>query len=339
MMTQRALWALPILLMLAGCGGGSNGPLPDKATLFGQIAYSQNEGFSTVPGGPVDNVRSDIYLARAGGTTRARVTPPTLGTFNEAPAISPDGQSIAFVSSGDNGQARDIYTIATDGSDLRRVTADGNAIEESAPRWTRDGKRLLFYSSPSVNGTLVEFKIYSVSAQGGTPQVLLRGDGGIFGFDLSPDGRNVAYGAYNPSDGSSRIVLRALSGTSEPRTLPGSYDELSFAFSPDGRRLALTFRQPDGTVPGRASFALAVMNVDGTNVRTVIEGLNRSGGVSWSPNGVYLAYGSNQGSIVPPNLDAINGTIYIVRADGSSAPRVLGLQGARGGQFSPSWSR
>jgi TolB protein len=59
---------------------------------------------------------------------------------NDWPAYSPDGSTIAFAS--DRNGRFEIYTIRTDGSRLRRLTDTG---DDQRPRWSPDGKQIVFY--------------------------------------------------------------------------------------------------------------------------------------------------------------------------------------------------
>lgn len=78
----------------------------------------------------------EIHLLNADGSN-AHVISPTGGNSRE-PSFSPDGQWIAFSSSYDNpgdANACEIYIMRVDGSDLRRLTANGYC--DSQPRWGR----------------------------------------------------------------------------------------------------------------------------------------------------------------------------------------------------------
>jgi TolB protein len=69
----------------------------------------------------------------------------TDGTFNDnSPAWSPLGDRIAFTSRRDGTRDYDLFSIRTDGTDLRRLTsAPGN---DSHPAWSPDGQWLVFTS-------------------------------------------------------------------------------------------------------------------------------------------------------------------------------------------------
>ena len=74
-------------------------------------------------------------------------------------AWSPDGSQIAF----DMGSA--IYTIQPDGTQLRRLTDDGDDI---APRWSPDGS-LISYSSRS---STAHYQLYVMNADGSNPYLV-----------------------------------------------------------------------------------------------------------------------------------------------------------------------
>src|SRR5436190_748384 len=73
-----------------------------------------------------------------------------------APALSPDGGRVAFtvqaVNEKDNKYHREVWVVPTAGGDPTRFTSP--ATESSNPRWSADGKYLLFTSTrPGGKGT------------------------------------------------------------------------------------------------------------------------------------------------------------------------------------------
>src|SRR6185436_15955834 len=68
---------------------------------------------------------------------------------------SPDGSSIAFVSSRDGN--REIYLVRPDGSGLERLTND--PANDDIPKWSPDGKRIAFQA---VRGSMLESRNYDI---------------------------------------------------------------------------------------------------------------------------------------------------------------------------------
>jgi dipeptidyl aminopeptidase/acylaminoacyl peptidase len=81
-----------------------------------------------------------LILSNADGSFPKQLTP---GLTDTNPAVSPDGKTIAFMSS----QAGnwDVYTIGIDGSGVTQVTTD--TFEDGLPIWSPDGKTIVFVSN------------------------------------------------------------------------------------------------------------------------------------------------------------------------------------------------
>ncbi|MDE6012231.1 MAG: peptidase S41, partial [Prevotella sp.] len=75
------------------------------------------------------------------------------------PAISPDGQTIAFSYKGD------IYTVSATGGQARQLTT--NAAYDAYPVWSPDGRQIAFASDREGG-----FDVYVMNHQGGTPKRL-----------------------------------------------------------------------------------------------------------------------------------------------------------------------
>lgn len=88
---------------------------------------------------------SDIFLVRVDGTGLRRLTRSN-GTHDvqgeeATPAFSPDGRTVAYLSNRDGNF--ELYAIGVGGGAERRLTRTPKANEES-PRFSRDGRRLLY---------------------------------------------------------------------------------------------------------------------------------------------------------------------------------------------------
>ena len=110
------------------------------------------------------------------------------------------------------------------------------------------------------------------------------------------------------------------------------------AWSPDGKRIAFSSHRddPDPTDDIEVSDVFT-MRPDGTDVRKLTDSKGFNGNPSWSPNGRWLAYSSDEG--VVPRKQAI----FLMKSDGSAPRRIttppsssLGQELAR---FSPDGSR
>jgi Tol biopolymer transport system component len=94
-----------------------------------------------------DAFNSDIFLMRTNGTglvrlTKSQGTDSTLGE-EHGPAWSPDGRSLVYVSNRD--RSFELYRIDVSGRNERRLThTPSSAYDEDAPRFSRDGKRILY---------------------------------------------------------------------------------------------------------------------------------------------------------------------------------------------------
>jgi WD40-like Beta Propeller Repeat len=80
-----------------------------------------------------------LYIAASDGKTHRRVTPRSVGEV-QYPMWSPDGRTIAFQVS--RGESFDIYTVAPDGSRLKRLTRNEGFTEW--PMWSPDSRQIAY---------------------------------------------------------------------------------------------------------------------------------------------------------------------------------------------------
>jgi len=101
---------------------------PDRKT----IALARN----TAPS------QTDIFLMRLDGKGLRRLTQTNGRDDDEfAPTWSPDGQTIVYSSTRDGNS--ELYAIDSNGANERRLT-DTPDVEEQFPRFSRDGRRILY---------------------------------------------------------------------------------------------------------------------------------------------------------------------------------------------------
>ena len=158
------------------------------------------------------------------------------------PSLSPDGDQVAFLWSGEKLDNFDIYLKMIGSSEMRQLTTD--PAPDRAPSWSPDGRQIAFVRSRGPGGT-----IHLVSPLGGPGSDRKLGDfltpGGV---SWSADGRWLAAararsgGAPGPDGrlGSDGLFLIPVDG-GEPRPIPlppAAGDAFLPRFSPDGRHLA-----------------------------------------------------------------------------------------------------
>jgi len=88
--------------------------------------------------------RSDLWIAATDGSAPPRRLTFTKGSESDA-AWSPDSRRIAFSARREGDEAAQIYVLDLDGGEAIRYTDLSTGA--SAPRWSPDGKRLLFQST------------------------------------------------------------------------------------------------------------------------------------------------------------------------------------------------
>lgn len=146
--------------------------------------------------------------------------------------FSPDRKWIVYVS---YPELR-LWRSRVDGSERMQLT-DWPTFA-TLPRWSPDGSQIAFVGTSFGK----PWKIYVVSANGGTPKELLPQDREESDVTWSPDGKRVAFGrpSYGMELGTQDIQTYDLT-THQTSSVPGSHGLFSPRWSPDGRYLvALT---------------------------------------------------------------------------------------------------
>jgi Tol biopolymer transport system component len=125
---------------------------------------------------------------------------------------------------------RSLWRSHVDGSDPLQLTYP--PIQVVLPRWSPDGTQIAYSASqPGKN-----WRIFLISAQGGTPQRLAAEEKDEVDATWSADGVQVAFGRPGPRP-DSLIYLVDLK-TRQISTIPGSENLFSPRWSPDGQHMA-----------------------------------------------------------------------------------------------------
>ena len=251
-----------------------------------------------------NGARRPLVQAKKGG--------PDFGSDSDSvqPSWSPHGKRIAVwgVSAGQ----RSIWTIDPNAPEPKKTAVrvvSGTTVWN--PVWSPDGK-YLYYGSDG-DGTLNLWRVAideETGALRGTPESVvvpapLAGD-----FTFARSGE-MAYVAETSLHRMLAIPFDAnAAATGAPRQiLGGSQEIVSFAPSPDGRRVAYT-------TGGATQEDVFVADADGTHIRQLTNDPARDRSVEWSPDATTLYFYSNrEGSAY---------RIWSIRADGSALTLLTG---------------
>jgi Tol biopolymer transport system component len=205
-----------------------------------------------------------------------------------APALSPDGNFVAFASSGpDSTGSTDIWVEAVKGGALRRLT-ETPQFRETAPAWSPDGTEIAFVR----NGQGV-----FILPQSGGPERKVSDTGNLVGW--MPDAKSLLI-RDNGGDGPYCIYQVFLNTLARRRLTepPVGVGDGRFSISPDGTNLAfIRFEHP-----GVAD--IYVLPMEGGQPRRLTNWNDGEfAGITWMPNGRELLY-STKGRLwrIPANL-------------------------------------
>lgn len=260
--------------------------------------------------------QADLYRIRPDGTGLEQLT--NHPAFDDQGALSPDGRTLAFVSTRERGTA-DIWLL-----DLAAGTGSNLTDHPSGnfrPRWSPDGAWIAFTSDrdarpgdlPGSWEHLQSTGVYLVRPDG-TGLRRLTGPGGVAGSpSWSADGRRVLFyetdpvGAYLAKSGRSRTELVSVDVVTGERIQHPSW-------SPDGDRLVFK--------GGRRLFVVPAAG--GPRVALTGPGYY-SNFPQWSPDGERILFTANRGG----DFD-----LYTVRPDGAD---IRQLTRAPGNDAHSSW--
>jgi TolB protein len=205
----------------------------------------------------------------------------------------------------------DIYAMADDGSDVRRLTtALGLDIK---PSWSPDGAQLAFRTVRDGQD-----EIYVMGADGTCQRNLTDDPGDDRSPAWSPDGRSIAFDHFFTGRFQD-VALIDVSGGGLLRLSTGSGEYP--AWSPDGSQVAFASAR-DG------DYEVFVINADGSGEHRLTTNDAYDMYPAWSPVGAWIAYESD---LAAPDLE-----IHVMRADGRDDRRLT--TDDRNDRF-PAWSR
>jgi Tol biopolymer transport system component len=144
-------------------------------------------------------------------------------------SFSKDGQWVAYVAYPEG----TLWRSKVDGSEKLQLLS--GPMEVYLPAWSPDGRRIAFTGHEAGK----PFRLYLVSAEGGSPEELRTGEHDVLATNWSPDGNSITFsdGHYGVN-GKYLTSIKSLDlKTGRVVTLPGSESMLAPQRSDDGRYL------------------------------------------------------------------------------------------------------
>jgi dipeptidyl aminopeptidase/acylaminoacyl peptidase len=210
------------------------------------------------------------------------LTPEILWKFGRISdhQLSPDGETIIFtVTRFDyktNGSVSKIYSVPVEGGETRQVTDDGSSCYH--PRWKPDGSAIGYISAASGDP-----QIWEVSVNGTENQQVSSIEGGITGFEYSPNGNMVLYTKNVKLEKTPSEIYEDL-----PLVNVKMIDDLMYRHWDDWHdysysHIFITTIREDGISDGKDIM-------EGEQWDAPLSPYFDQAEISWSPDGKYIAY-------------------------------------------------
>ncbi|MDT8436438.1 MAG: S9 family peptidase [Gemmatimonadota bacterium] len=259
--------------------------------------------------------------------------------------VAPDGRHVAFTVS----VPRDPFT-EPDGAAWSRLhvldVASGTATEYVGGtvnvrdvRWWPGSGSIAFLARRDEDAT----SLYRIPLEGGEAVRVLSHDPGISAFDVSPDGRRIAFLArepepkrrielrnlgfrqeiYEEDDPFTRVWVAPADGSEAPRMLPLDGHASHVAWSPDGTRLLVVLAPTPLVDDSYMRRRIRVVDAGSGEILLRVENPGKLGQLAWAPDGAHVAYVAAES-----RHDPKEGRLMVARlADGTTRELLPGLPG------------
>ena len=317
----------PSLWSIGAAGGAATQVLPDvyHAALSpdgNSLAFLRFESMDAT------TLRLNLWLSSPPGSAPRKFEPPPLGGmryYEGALQFSPDGKTLGFWMQMWDGKPEFWLIPFPSGSPRQPFLSWKEWVPIDRFRWMPDSRHVLFpYRQPQAPGT----HLWIADTAGGSLQPITSGDGNETSPAVAPDGRTLAYTAYE-SQGD--LVEIALDGGGVRNLIATSRNEAGAEWSPSGQEFAY--------VTDRSGVSeIWLSEAHATRAWPIVTQKDFAGDINmeferprFSPDGQRVAYGRDG------TVRGKSGAIWISPVGGGTPVRAV-EESEENPQVTPTWS-